>query len=160
MRNSTAFSAVLLSLLVCGSAGAQQNTPPPEPDQSAGTPVANATGQADFGFRGTAYGDNSDEARYRRYRDLRSGPFVQGFRWGKSDDQALWAVHATNVGYRDQQYSAEYNRFGKFRASFDLNQIPLFFSEVTGTAYTSPPPGVLVLGTVPAQIESGAATSA
>jgi decaheme-associated outer membrane protein, MtrB/PioB family len=160
MRILPAFSVLLLPLLLSAGAEAQVNTPAPEPAQDIGAPTAVSTGQVDFGFRGTAYGDNSDEARYQRYRDLRNGPFVEGFRWGKNDDRALWAVRATNVGYRDQQYSAEYNRFGKVRASFDFNQIPLFFSEVTRTAYTTTSPGVLGLGSLPSQVQSGAATTA
>jgi len=160
MRTLPAFPVLLLSLVVAAAADAQVNTPPPEPPQDIGTAAAPGTGWVDFGFRGTAYGDNSDEARYQRYRDLRNGPFVEGFHWGKNDDRALWAVRATNVGYRDQQYSAEYNRFGKVRASFDFNQIPLYFSEVTRTAYTTTSEGVLGLGNLPAQVESGAATSA
>lgn len=160
MRTKSSFLILVISLLASGAAYAQQNTPPPEPNQNAGASTLGGRGQVDFGFRGTAFGDNSDEARYQRYRDLRNGLFVQGFRWGKNDDRALWDVRATNVGYRDQQYSANYNKFGKLNASFEFNQIPLFFSEVTRTAYTTTSPGVLGLGNLPAEIESGAATSA
>jgi MtrB/PioB family decaheme-associated outer membrane protein len=160
MRTKPSFLVMVISLLASGAADAQQNTPPPEPSQNAGASTLPGSGQVDFGFRGTAYGDNSDEARYQRYRDLRNGGFVEGFRWGKTDDRLLWDVRATNVGYRDQQYAANYNRFGKASASFEFNQIPLFFSEVTRTAYTTTAPGVLGLGNLPAQIQSGAATSA
>jgi MtrB/PioB family decaheme-associated outer membrane protein len=155
-----AFLVIATALLGSGTAGAQQNTPPPEPAQNTGATALAGAGQVDLGFRGTAYADNSDEARYQRYRDLRNGGFVQGFRWGKTDDRKLWDVRATNVGYRDQQYAANYNRFGKVSASFAYNQIPLFVSEVTRTSYTATAPGVLGLGDLPAQIEGGGATSA
>jgi MtrB/PioB family decaheme-associated outer membrane protein len=155
-------SAVLttLSLLVAAGASAgQQNTPPAEPDQNTG--ISSLTGgQVDFGFRGTFFSDGSDEARYQRYQDLRTGPFAEAFRWGKSDDQQFWDVRATHVGYRDQQYAANYNKFGKMKASFEYNQIPLFFSQTARTAYTDAGNGVRSLDGYPAQVQSGAATSA
>jgi MtrB/PioB family decaheme-associated outer membrane protein len=106
------------------------------------------------------YGDNSDEALYQRYRDLRNGPFAEGLIWGKDGERTFWDVLATHVGYRDQQYTANYNRFGKVKASFEWNQVPLFFSEDTRTAYVTTQPGVLSLDGLPAQVQSGAATSA
>ena len=151
---------VLVLLLTAAAANAQQNTPPPEPDQNTGISSLPNGGQLDAGFRATAFSDGSDEARYQRYRDLRNGPFGEEIRWRKSDDQAFWDVRATHVGYRDQQYAANYNRYGKMKLSFAYNQIPLFFSDVTRTAYTQTSDGVLDLGTLPAQVQSGAATSA
>ena len=101
----------------------QQNTPPAEPDQNTG--ISSLTGgQADFGFRGTGYSDDSDEARYQRYRDLRNGVFLENVRLGKNDDTRYWDVRATHVGYRDQQYAANYNGFGKMKASFAFNADP------------------------------------
>src|SRR5262249_25280992 len=141
------------------SAG-QQNTPPPEPDQNTGLSNLPGNGQVDFGFRGTFFSDGSDEARYQRYRDLRNGVFAENFRWGKQDDQAYWDVRATHVGYRDQQYAANYNKYGKWKASFEFNQIPLFYSDVTRTPYVATSSGVLGLDGYPARIESGGATSA
>src|SRR6185295_7075362 len=81
-------------------------------------------------------------------------------RWGRNDDHRYWDVRSTHVGYRDQQYAANYNKFGKMKASFAYNQIPLFFSQDTRTAYTTSSPGVLGLDGYPAQVQSGAATSA
>ena len=40
----------------------------------------------------------------------------------------------SHVGYRDQQYSASYNRYGKVKVSFEWNQTPLFFSQDTRDA--------------------------
>jgi MtrB/PioB family decaheme-associated outer membrane protein len=161
MRITKPASLVLaLALLTAGAAHAQQNTPPPEPGQNTGATTLQGLGQVDFGFRATSYSDGSDEARYQRYRDLRNGAFIENFRWGANDDHALWDVRATHVGYRDQQYAANYNKFGKLKASFEVNQIPLFMSDVTRTAYTTTSPGVVSLGGLPAQVQSGAATSA
>jgi MtrB/PioB family decaheme-associated outer membrane protein len=150
---------MMLSLLTATAAAGQVNTPPPEPDQNTGISAAPGFGQIDFGFRGTVYGDNSDEARYQRYRDLRNGAFGEGFRLGAADDQKYWDVRATHIGYRDQQYAANYNNFGKVKASVAFNQIPLFFSDVTRTAYASLSPGVLDLDGYPALVQSGAAKS-
>ncbi len=69
-----------------------------------------ASGQIDFGVRGTAYGSSSDEARYQRFQDLRNGPFIDGFRFGNANDRRLFDVRAEHVGYRDQRYSANYNQ--------------------------------------------------
>jgi MtrB/PioB family decaheme-associated outer membrane protein len=160
MRIKQASIGIALWLLTSSVAAGQQNTPPPEPDQKTGPSTLPGLDQVDFGVRGTAYADDSDEARYQRYRDLRNGPFAEGFRWGQSDDHALWDVRMTHVGYRDQQYAANYNQFGKLKASVAFNQIPLFFSEFTRTAYTTGSPGVLKLDGLPQQVQSGAATSA
>jgi MtrB/PioB family decaheme-associated outer membrane protein len=159
MRTRSTF-AIACWLLTAGVCAAQVNTPPPEPDPNAGAGVMPGLGQVDFGLRGTVFGDNSDQARYQRYQDLRNGPFVDGFRWGNVDDHQLWDVHATHIGYRDQQYAANYNRFGKLKFSAEFNQVPVNFSDVTRTAYTSTSPGVLSLGSLPQQVQSGAATSA
>jgi MtrB/PioB family decaheme-associated outer membrane protein len=147
-------------LVIAYPAAAQQNTPAPEPDQNTGVSTLANLGQVDFGFRGTFYSEDSDEARYQRYRDLRNGVFGENFRWGNVDDQAAWDVRATHVGYRDQQYAANYARFGRLKASFEFNQIPLFFSQDTRTAYVTTAPGVLGLDGYPQQVQSGAATSA
>jgi len=159
MRKVTSASILMLSLLAASASAGQQNTPPAEPDQNTGLSSLQG-GQFDFGIRATGFSDGSDEARYQRYRDLRNGPFLEGFRWGKNDDHEYWDIRATHVGYRDQQYAANYNRFGKLKASFEYNQIPLFFSEDTRTAYSTSSPGVLSLNGYPAQVQSGAATSA
>jgi MtrB/PioB family decaheme-associated outer membrane protein len=149
-----------LWLLAAGAANAQQNTPAAEPEQSFSPSILPGLGSVDFGFRGTSFADNSDEARYQRYRDLRNGAFAEDFRWGAADDQKYWDVRATHVGYRDQQYAANYNNFGKVKASFEFSQIPLNFSYTTRTPYTTSSSGVLGLAGTPAQIQAGLTTAA
>src|SRR5262245_49018174 len=112
MRAMRSTLAVALWLLTASAAAGQVTTPPAEPDQNTGPSTLPGLGQVDFGFRGTFFSDNSDEARYQRYQDLRNGVFAEGFRWGAADDQKYWDVKATHVGYRDQQYAANYNNFG------------------------------------------------
>src|SRR3974377_269641 len=145
MRTMRSGLALALSLLATSAVHAQVNTPPPEPSQNTGISTLPPLGQVDFGFRGTAFAGNSDEARYQRYQDLRNGVFAEALRWGNADDQKYWDVRATHVGYRDQQYAANYNRFGKVKASVEFAQTPLNFSDVTRTAYTTTSSGVLTL---------------
>jgi MtrB/PioB family decaheme-associated outer membrane protein len=141
------------AVLVASTASAQAvNTPPPEPNQNTDISTLPNLGTIDFGFRGTLYAADSDEARYQRYRDLRNGAFAEGFRYGKENDTQVFDVRATHVGYRDQNYVANFNRYGKVRASFEFNQIPLFYSQDTSTLYTSPSPGTLLL---PDSIQTG-----
>jgi MtrB/PioB family decaheme-associated outer membrane protein len=152
MTNERWIIVATLWLVAANAIAQTPNTPPPEPGQSTGLSATPAFGQIDFGVRGTVYGDNSDEARYQRYRDLRTGPFVDGFRFGRDRDDWAFDVHADHVGYRDQRYVANINRFGKLRVSGEWNQIPLFFSRDTSTLFGSPSPGVLLL---PDSIQSG-----
>jgi MtrB/PioB family decaheme-associated outer membrane protein len=99
----------------------------------------------DVGVRGTSFGSGSDQARFERYRDLRNGPTLDAFRYTNETDGRQFTAQGGHVGYRDQQYSASYNRYGKVKASFEWNQTPLFYSQDTATLFTSAAPGVLRL---------------
>ena len=90
----------------------------------------------DVSGRGTIYTDNSDQGRAQRYRDLRGGGTVEFFRYTKDTDTHWISLQADHVGYRDQRFSAAINDFGKVKASFQFNQIPLYFSEDTQTLFT------------------------
>ena len=146
MRLDRLLAAVALTL-AAANAFAQQspNTPPPEPGESSGLTSLGNLGQVDVGLGGTIYGEGSDQARYQRYRDLPDGAIVDGFRLANANDNRLFDVRAEHIGYRDQRYIANYNRYGRVKASFEFNQIPLFFSEDTETLYSSPAPGVFLL---------------
>ncbi len=147
MRTRRSLIVVALGFVASTALAQTPNTPPPEPGQNTGLSTSSLLnpGQIDFGVRGTVYGSNSDEARYQRFRDLRNGPFIDGFRFGNATDQRLFDVRAEHVGYRDQRYSANYNHYGKVKASFEWNQIPLFFSQDTKSLFSSPSPGVILL---------------
>src|SRR3954468_12101712 len=101
--------------------------------------------QVHFGFRGTDFGVGSDLSRYQRYRDLRDGATVDRFRVSKDTDVFRYNLQADNVGYKDQRYSASYQRFGKVKATFEWNQIPLYYSQTTGTLYDQSIPGTLTM---------------
>ena len=96
---------------------------------------------AEFAVRGTSYAADSDQARYQRYRDLRNGGTLDLFRFTKATDSQWFNLQADHVGYRDQRFSAAINDYGKVKASFEFNQIPLFFSQDTRTLYTTTAPG-------------------
>jgi MtrB/PioB family decaheme-associated outer membrane protein len=111
---------------------------PPAPD----VPLVN---QIDFGLRGTLFGSDSDPARFQRYRDVRDGGMIDRLRLSKDTNEYRYSVQADHIGYRDQRFSASYSNFGKVKASFEWNQIPLFYSQDTRTLYDRSNPGVLTL---------------
>lgn len=98
-------------------------------------------GIVDFGIRaGTTTGD---EARYERYRDLRSGAFSR-IQFGKDSDQYKFNLGASNIGYRDQNYYANYTN-GKAKYSGSFDSIPLNYSYLTSTPWRETQPGVFTL---------------
>jgi MtrB/PioB family decaheme-associated outer membrane protein len=121
-----------------GDSGGQ--TAPKETTAGADFPLVN---QLDFGFRGTVFASGSDEARFERYRDVRDGGTLDRLRVFKDTDQFRYNLQADHLGYRDQRFSAAYNNYGKVKASFEWNQIPLFYSQDTRTLYDTSNPGFL-----------------
>lgn len=109
---------------------------------SPGIPLVN---QIDIGVRGTTFGINSDPARFQRYRDVRDGGTLDRLRLFKDTDAYRYSLQADNVGYRDQRFSASYMNYGKVKANFEWNQIPLFYSQDTRTLYDTSLPGSLTL---------------
>lgn len=162
---------VIAAALLIASAGARAQGPadaPPEPPQQTTTspaPTASPAlasefglvNQIDFGVRGTNIGPNSDPARFQRYDDLRDGATIDRFRFSKETQTYGLKLQADNVGYRDERFSASYNRFGRLKAAFEWNQIPLFYSTDTRTLYSSTQPGVL---TLPDVVQAGRQTNA
>ena len=149
---------VMVAALLLVSAGAKAQQDSAKLQDAAQTPAAqtpaapaaadadvNLANQIDLGFRSTFYANNSDEARYQRYRDLRDGPVIDRFRFTKSSDTWMFNAQADHAGYLDQRYSASFNDYGRVKVTFEWNQIPLFYSSDTRTLYTSSTPGVLRL---------------
>src|SRR4029450_2806604 len=85
-------------------------------------------------------------ARFQRYQDMRRGLLFSGFRYSfaQPDGAYTFAARANNVGWRDQEYFAEYNRVGKMSVIGSWQQIPQFYSVDTKTPYTGSG-GTLVL---------------
>ncbi len=101
--------------------------------------------QVNFGYRFTIFGENSDEARFQRYNDLSQGWTFDKFRLNKKTKEFSWKFNGDHLGYRDQEFSSSYNKFGKLKMSFGYNQTPLFYSNSTRTLYSSSEPGVLTI---------------
>src|SRR6266542_174666 len=152
MRTNSLSMVVGALLLAAGAATAQEaaaTATAAQPDvvktaapASLDTPLFN---QVDFALRGTSFGSDSDPARYQRYRDIRDGGTVDRFRLFKDTSEYKYTVQADHIGYRDQRFSGSYNNFGKVKASFEWNQIPLFYSQDTRTLYDTSTPGTLTL---------------
>lgn len=122
--------------------GAQKDVPKTSAATSPDIPLVN---QIDFGVRGTVFGTDSDQARFQRYRDVRDGGTLDRLRVYKDTDAYRYNLQADKVGYRDQRFSASYMNYGKVKASFEWNQIPLFYSQDTRTLYDTSTPGQLTL---------------
>ena len=143
MRNQISWLVAVLMTASAVAARAQdggsvaQGTAPPT------APISARVGTIEFGGRLTDA--SGDPARFQRYRDVRDGATVQVFRFENEERDWAFTAAADNVGYRDQRYSASYDRFGKVQASFEWNQIPLYYSADTRTLYQREAPGVLRL---------------
>jgi MtrB/PioB family decaheme-associated outer membrane protein len=143
---------VVAALLLSAGVAAQepQSGVPAAPDVPAAPATSPASdiapvNQIEFGLRGTFFGADSDQARFQRYRDVRDGGTIDRLRIGKDTDTYRYRLQADNVGYRDQRFSGSYHNYGKVKATFEWNQIPLFYSQDTRTLYSAPAPGVLLL---------------
>jgi MtrB/PioB family decaheme-associated outer membrane protein len=109
--------------------------------QQAATPEAAPEGVVDFGVRaGTMDGDY---ARYERYQDLRNGAFSR-VQFGRNDDKTMFAFGASNIGYRDQNYYANYTS-GKSKISGFFDSTPLNYSYLTSTPWVETGTGVFTL---------------
>src|SRR4029079_5499951 len=94
---------------------------------------APTNGSVDVGAQFTSV--SGDEARYQRYRDLRSGVLVDGFHITHQKDAWTFNATAAHVGYRDQKYTAEVTKAGKLTITFSWDQIPLFYSASDSDQY-------------------------
>ncbi len=97
----------------------QQDTTPP------------SNGVVDIGGRFTSA--SGDEARYERYRDLRSGVNANVV-FNKETENWLFNVKASNIGYRDQRYTMDYSS-KRVKLSFLFDSIPLNYGYDLKTPY-------------------------
>jgi MtrB/PioB family decaheme-associated outer membrane protein len=144
-------TTVLCSALLAVPAAARAQAPPaqqPAPAQEPAPAAPPTKGGVDVGAQITSV--SGDEARYQRYRDLRSGVLVDGFHVTHQKDTWTFNATATHVGYRDQKYTGEITKAGKLTVTFSWDQIPLFYSAsdsdqyglLSATPYTVQSPGV------------------
>ena len=135
------FAVAALVLPLGAAAGAQTLTQAP-----AAPPITTPAPQAgSFDFGGRLFSVSGDESRVQRFRDLRGGPFLENFRYSRDKQSWVFNAQFDHIGYRDQRYAADFTRFGAITASFQWDQIPLFYSVDTRTPYTEESPGVLRL---------------
>jgi MtrB/PioB family decaheme-associated outer membrane protein len=122
--------------------------------QEAAAPGPVGTGHFDFGFRGLSV--DGDTARFQKYRDLRSGPTLDIFRWQVDKKTWLFTAEGDHLGYRDQRYFAEAERVGKVKAMFEWQQVPVFLSTDTRSLYSYEGDGVFALSpTVRSGVQNG-----
>jgi MtrB/PioB family decaheme-associated outer membrane protein len=146
-------------LLVASAVFAQaQDTKPasPAPAATTATSFTPQLGTVDFGYRGDSF--TGDQARYNRQRDLVDGAYLDRFRYSKETENQFFRAEAYRVGYEDQRYMARFDEIGKFRATFDFNQNPLYQAQAYGL-YTNAGSGVLTINNaVQSGIQNGTLT--
>jgi hypothetical protein len=123
MRNRLMIGTAAL-LLASATVASAQGKP-----QQETTPPSN--GSVDIGGRFTSV--SGDEARYERYRDLRSGVNANVV-FNKETENWLFSVKATNIGYRDQRYTMDYSS-KRVKVSFLFDSIPLNYGYDLKTPY-------------------------
>ncbi|NOT28640.1 MAG: MtrB/PioB family outer membrane beta-barrel protein [Acidobacteria bacterium] len=130
---------------------------PPAPGSPGG--VLARVGEVDFGVR---LGSTTGEvARNQRFRDLRDGPTLDRFRYERPEPGWTFKAAMDHVGYRDQRYTASVERYGRLKASFDWNQVPLFYSADTRTPFRQSSPNTFRLdNALRGAIQNGNATTA
>jgi MtrB/PioB family decaheme-associated outer membrane protein len=102
-----------------------------------------AVGEIDFGVRVAAGLD--DVGRFQRFQDPRSGATLNRLRYNRDRDTWRFDAAFDRVGYRDQQYLASFERYGKVKASFEWSQIPIWFGGQTMSPFREESPGVFRL---------------
>jgi MtrB/PioB family decaheme-associated outer membrane protein len=127
---------VLLSALVLAPSAARA--------QEAATDTPKI-GSVDLGAQVTTV--TGDQARYERYRDLRSGGLLDGFKYFRERNGWAFAATANHVGYRDQKYTVNADRAGRVKMSFAWDQIPLFYVARDSDQYG-------LIGATPYRVES------
>ena len=152
MRTKSLMMVAAVLLMAAGARAQDQSAaadqPKPVTTTTAPTPTEFVpVNQVDIGFRATAFGDNSDKSRYVRYQDMRDGGTLDRFRFFKDTNAYGINLQADHVGYLDQRFFGSYNNFGTVKATFEWNQMPLFYSDATQTLYSQSSPGVFTLPT-------------
>jgi MtrB/PioB family decaheme-associated outer membrane protein len=134
---------------------AQPTAPTPEPEGSLFEPTWH---QFEVGGRFSSV--SGDPARWQRYQDLRDGLLFTKARYAHEDPGGIWLFRASadNVGYRDQRYSANYERTGKLVISGLWDEIPQFYSVDTKTPYTMSGSPLLLDDATQRLIQNGQAT--
>jgi MtrB/PioB family decaheme-associated outer membrane protein len=146
---------------------AQAGTPAPAAQPSA-APAADDTTRSlfdvtdrEFFIGGRVSSIDGDPARYQRYQDVRDGLLFSNFRYtfAQPDGSSIFKARANNVGYRDQEYFADYNRVGKLSITGSYQGIPQFYSVDTMTPYTGSGGTLLLSDSAQRAAQNGAGLS-
>ena len=131
---------------------AEQAKPAPQPAAAATPDPAEEDTRSLFAprwnmvqFGGRASSIDGDPARWQRYQDLGDGLLVTEGRLMKETTDWSGTFGADNVGWRDQRFFGNFERFGVLKISGLWDQIPQFYSVDTKTAFVETDDGVLVL---------------
>ena len=140
-------SAVALALVLLGGASGAfgQTTSAAQSPQAgvAADETDTGTGTVEAGVR---ISDGIGRAgRFQRFSDPRSGPMLDRLRYRRERETWRFDAAFDHVGYRDQRYLVSMERYGKLRASFDWNQVPLLYSGVSRSPFAEESPGVFRL---------------
>ena len=106
-----------VAFLLAAAPGAFAQDPPslPAPTDPVAIGRSELTGKwygtVDFGGRITTI--DGDEARFQRYRDLRSGVYATNMLAGRRTQDWTLEAQAWNIGYRDQRYQIDMQRVGR-----------------------------------------------
>jgi MtrB/PioB family decaheme-associated outer membrane protein len=152
MRARTVCLVAAFALLLPRFAPAQSGNPAPTspPAGEADVPAAASgpsLGRVDVGIRGASV--SGDPARYNRFRDIRDGAFLEGLKFEKETDGWAFFGQASNLGYRDQRFSGAFDSFGRLKAGFLWDQVPLFITGAARSLQQYQGSGVLAIGNDP-----------
>ena len=160
MRSRLILSGIM-PLAFAGVVSAQDPPSLPLPTDPVGIGRSEVSGDwygtVDVGARVSTV--EGDEARFQRYRDLRSGIYGSNAVAGRRTQDWTFETQAWNIGYRDQRYQVDFQRVGRLTGFLQYDQIPLFISADTKTLYLESSPGVFrIEDSIQQSIQSGATT--
>ena len=145
MRNKLLTASATALLLASTTIAWAQAQPQPTPTPS--------NGSLDIGGRFTS--TTGDAARYERYRDLRDGVNAN-LLFKKETEKWVFDIKATNIGYRDQRYTLNFNS-RRVKASLFFDQTPINYSYYSKTPYVCTAGDCSLDPAIRARVESGAA---
>jgi MtrB/PioB family decaheme-associated outer membrane protein len=105
--------------------------------------ASRAEGEATFG--GQWWNQSQPEAKYREFRDLPRGPFLESFWLSEWKDKNQFWANGTNPVRRDQHEKLGWARGPRARIDLSYGEIPHLYSQVATTPWTEVTPGVFLL---------------
>ena len=152
MRNRIMIATAAPLLASATFAWAQQ-MPLPQQEQQSGHVVSATTTGGSIEFGGRLTSTTGDEARYERYRDLRSGANVK-VAYAKATPDYIFNATVENAGYRDQRYNAGFSS-RRIKFAFFFDQLPLNYSYDVRTPYVCQPGSCTLDAALRARVQAG-----